>query len=197
MSYNKAYHKHFQGYVERDVIDPVTGKSHIERIYADYYYKHDCDDAEWKKIKVRYGLIYCLSLVGFALQAVCGNTNVWFTGVPTALCMLAQVWLGVHMVSYISHPRLLEVRQYKGREPMKAACMTVVVTNALFALGQIVWMVLARMLYVPGIIVIAAEAVTSALCYRMYVTEREMDYVRIKNGREIPKDSYDIRYTEE
>lgn len=196
MSYNRAYHRHFEGYVEQETCDPATGRKRIQRLYVGPYYRHKLTDKAWKKLKAAYVLLFFWSAACLVVQGFSSSTNVWYLVVPLALGLLAVVWVGFSVVSYALNGRELEIRQYRDRELLKASAMAGVLCFGLLAAGQTAWMILRREVFPYAILCTALDAAAAAGLYLLYRTERDMAYTKRDNGTQAPPDSYDIRYRE-
>lgn len=197
MSYNKSYHRFFEGYVEKKVLDPATGKTHIERVYAGDYYHHKMDEKSWKRLKIKYILIYAWALICLVLQGISRSATEWYTILPILLGMMALVWLGFYVFAYASNPRELTIRQYRDREMLKMTAMASAICAGLSAVVQPVWMIVFRRFYVYGFICMILDVIALIALYDMFRTERDMDYVKRENKKAVDPDSYDIRYREE
>lgn len=197
MSYNKSYHRFFEGYVEKEVWDPRTGKMRIERKYAGDYYSHKMDDEEWKKLKVKYGMIYVWALICLILQGISGSTTQWYLIVPLLFGLIAMVWLGFYVCAYISHKRELTIRQYRDREMLSTGAIAGVIVFCLVFIGQAAWMILVRYIYPYGVVCMIADVTAALALFWMFRTERDMDYVKRKNDISVDADSYDIVYRQE
>lgn len=192
MSYNKAYHSYFEGYTEKEEFDPVHQKFYIKRTYASCYYRHNMTDQEWKALKVRYVLFLAAYIAALFIQGVSAGTGVWYMAIPTALELIDAMWLTFYVVCYVRAPRLLKIRQYRDREHLKMAAMAGVLCLVWLFIGQLVFMIL-NGFYRYGLISMAVDA-GAAVCLRLlYVTERDMDFRKVKNEADIDPDSYDIR----
>lgn len=196
MSYNRAYHRHFEGYVEQEVCDPATGRKRIQRLYVGPYYRHKLTDKAWKKLKAAYIVLFLWAAACLAVQGFSPSTNVWYLVVPLALGVLAVVWLGFSVFSYALNGRELEIRQYRDRETLKASAMAGVLCFGLLTAGQTAWMILRREPFPYGILCAALDASAAAGLYLLYRTERDMAYTKRDSGTQAPPDSYDIRYRE-
>lgn len=197
MSYNRSYHRHFEDYVEKEVLDGKTGKRRIERTYAGAYYRHKMDDKAWVRLKRKYVLAFLWAVVCLLLQGFGGCTTAWYLAIPASLGLLAMVWLGFYVVSYALNGRDLEVRQYRDREMLKMTAMASGLTFLLLLAGQVAWMFLHRQIYLYGLLCVFTDASAFCCLYWLFRTERDMDYVKKENDRAIDPDSYDIRYREE
>lgn len=197
MSYNKSYHRFFEGYVEKKVLDPATGKTHIERVYAGDYYHHKMDEKSWKRLKIKYILIYAWALICLVLQGISQSATRWYTILPIVLGMIALVWLGFYVFAYACNPRELNIRQYRDREMLKMTAMAGAICFGLSVLVQAVWMIIFRDFYGYGVICMLLDVTAVIALYTMFRTERDMDYVKRENKKPVDPDSYDIRYREE
>lgn len=197
MSYNRSYHRFFEGYVEKKVTDPATGKTRIERVYAGDYYRHRMDDRSLKRLKRTYILIYVWAFVCILLQGTGKSATEWYTIVPILLGMIAMVWLGFYVCAYAASPRELTIRQYRDREMLKTTAMASALCAGLSVAAQAVWMIAGRRFYLRGLIGMLLEVTAAIGLYYMFRTERDMDYVKRENKKPIDPDSYDIRYREE
>ena len=192
MSYNKAYHSYFEGYTEKEEFDPVHQKFYIKRTYAGCYYRHNMTDEELKALKIRYILYLAVYIAAMFIQGVSAGTGVWYMAIPTALQLIDILWLTFYVVCYVRAPRLLKIRQYRDREHLKVAAMAGVLCLVWLCAGQLIFMIL-NGFYVYGFLAMAADA-AAAVCLRLlYVSERDMDFRKVKNDAYIDPDSVDIR----
>ena len=197
MSYNKAYHRFFEDYTEKRVVDEATGKARTVRVYTGWYYRHDIEDGAWRKLKVRYGLLYAAALVCFLLQGLASNANDRFFAFVIMLGIIAMVWLGFYVAAYISHQRLIGVREYRDRKTLCSAAAAAAGVNALLLAGQIAWMIQNRQFYGYGAVCILLAGVCIAAMIMLFRTEWNMEYLRVENHAEADDDSYNIRFLEQ
>lgn len=196
MSYNRAYHGYFEGYVEREVVDVKTGRVKIERIYAGDYYRHKLEDKAWKQLKLKYGLSYVWAFAAMITAGVTGGgTDQWFVAVPAVLSLLAFLWLGYFLASYILQPRDLMIRQYRARKQMISLAMACAIGTGLTLVGKIAWMI--ANLSLSGIFGVVIGISGIALMYWIFRTELDMEYVKRANNAQVPQDGYDIRFHDE
>lgn len=196
MSYNRAYHGYFEGYVEREAVDVKTGRVRIERIYAGDYYRHKLDDKAWKLLKLKYALSYLWAFAAMVIAGVTGDgTGQWYVAIPVMLSLLAFLWMGYFLCGYLLHPRDLLIRQYRARKQLISMAMACVISTGLTLLGKAVWMI--ANLSLSGLWGMAMGASGIVLMYWIFRTEQDMEYVKRANNATIPKDSYDIRFHEE
>lgn len=195
MSYNRAYHGYFEGYIERQVIDS-SGRMKIERVYAGDYYHHKLDDKRWKRLKLQYGLAYLWALLTMLVLGITGNgTQQWYVGIPVMLCVLAMLWLGYCLGCYILNPRDMMISQYRGRKHVVSLAMVSAIGIGLVIVGKIVWMALNRS--ISGIVGVIMGLTGIVACGWIFHAEQDMEYVKRANDAPIPKDGYDIRFNED
>ena len=196
MSYNKSYHRYFEGYVEREVIDG-KGKKRIERMYAGDWFRHDMSDAGWKHLKLKFGLLTLWTLAVCFVQGTLsfgGSASAWYVAGLVGLTFAAEVWLAYMTVCYIAAPRNMELRQFRDRTSFKNTCMITAVPYGLTAFGQILMMIYHRENLLLSLIMLLADVSCCVVLRYMYVTERDMPYTKAKSDAKPHDDSYDIRY---
>jgi len=195
MSYNRSYHSHFEGYVEREVVGK-NGRRRIERVYAGEYYRHRLTDAQWKRMKRRYALLAAGSVAMLILSGLLplnGNT-VWYTGGALALCVLSLLWLMPALIGRLTAPRDMILRQYRARKSLIYTAMTGGLSFALASLSHLVYFAL-HLRGGGGILelVPALALIGGAVClFILHGTEKNMEYSRLKNAASVPADGYDI-----
>lgn len=198
MSYNRAYHNYFDGYVEKTILDPQTGRTHIQRIYAGVYYRHRLTDRQWKGLKICYCLLYLGCLVCLAVQGlVSPGGNVWYIAVPAVLSVLANLWLGFFVGNYLFSTRELTVGQYKDLVNLKSSAGASVISFVLMAAGQLVWLVLHWVSVFRCVCCLAADAAAVAALLWILRTETDMVFDKRANMTQIPDDAIDIRRRDE
>lgn len=197
MIYNKSYHQFFEGFAEKRVTDPDTGRKYIRRIYADCYYRHRLDETNVRKVKIFYAAVFALALICFLMQGISRSAVVWYLIFPLMLGIIALVWLGFYVISYIGHPQRLMIRQYRQREMLKTLFMANAIVLVTCAAGQSAWMIAEGVFYPYGAFCIAADAASAFVLYRGFKTERDMEYIKVENTNQPDSESYDIRYYEE
>lgn len=193
MSYNRAYHGFFEDYAEMNVLDPKTGKSHIERVYIGHYYRHVLSDAKWRKLKIYYGISYAGALLCYILQFFNQSTGAWFMALPLAVLTIAMLWCGFYVCAYLSHGRDLKIRQYRERLLLQGAAAAGTAGFALALICQIVWFFRYRVFYGYGVLCLAADAAGAVLLYLLFRRESGMEYEKVSNHIKVPEGSYDIR----
>jgi hypothetical protein len=196
MSYNKSYHRFFEGYVEKVEQSPDTGKAHISRIYAGDYYVPQVSEQKWKETKLTYLALYLGSVVALILQGIGQSGKQWYIVVPLVLGLLLEVWLGFYVFAYASHPPKLNIREYRDLENLKSTSMGGAVIFALLLVGQIVWMVQNQQFYWCWILSVLSAAMAMAGLRYLFCRERDMYYVREHNAVKVDDDSYNIVYRE-
>ncbi len=197
MSYNKSYHRFFEGYTEKEVYDAGTGKRHIERVYVGPYFRHKMDDKAWKKLKVKYLLILLWSINCMIIQGV-SVSAAWYTVIPSAVTLLSLLWLAFYVLAYVSHGRELEIRQYRDRELLKGTAALSAAAFGLSMVGTLVesirWIISFGYFDFWGFLCAILDASAMLLLIYMFRTERNMDYIKKDNEKKADPDAYDIRY---
>lgn len=196
MSYNKAYHSFFEGYAEKEEVDPQTGKVHIKRTYTGDFYVAQVDEKTWKRNKIIYMAIYLWSVAALIMQGVGRSGGEWYVVVPVFLDVLTEIWLGTQVFFRMGHGRRLNVRQYRERTVLKSTAMGSALLLGVIAVAQIVWMVQSRDFYWYWAACLAAAAAGIAALVCLFHIEENMEYFREKNKTKADPDSYDIRYRE-
>ena len=196
MAYNKSYHRYFEGYVEREIINS-KGKKRIERTYAGDWFRHDMPDAGWKRLKLKFGLLTLWTLAVCLVQGTLsfgGSASVWYVAGLVGLTFAVEVWLAYVAVCYIAAPRDMELHQYRDRTSFKNTRMIAAIPYGLTGLGQILMMIFHRENLMLSLVMFLADVSCCAVLRYMYVTERDMPYTRTKSNAKASDGSYDIRY---
>lgn len=196
MSYNKSYHRFFEGYVEKKEYDPVTGRSYIKRTYAGDYYEHNLDKAAMKKVVTGYALTCAAGIAVILLQGMDPSATGKLTAFPILAEVITAAWLLFYLVCYIRAGQKLIKRQFRDREMLLSLPMAMAGGMLLTAAAEIVFLVRCRMFSVRTVLCILLSILCAYLFYRMHCTEKNMEYTKIIGEQEVDKDSYDITFHE-
>lgn len=122
MRHSGHYHKYFEGYAEKDVLDGNDGKHHIERVYVMPWHHLAVSDKKRAAIRVLYVLLFILgaglNIASGLHQGVSGTA--FYVAFATFLSFIAMFFLAVTMFSYITGPRKMTAWEFKsGPERVK------------------------------------------------------------------------------
>lgn len=132
--HSRAFHSYFEGYVERQRIDPRTGRRSIVRVYTAPYRVRRGSTAQWKRAKIVTALIYLLALLLFIL-----STSALELSAPAKLyqcivacCYLCALYASYVFLSYLTAPRRMTVGDYRRFFPaFPKSCLVTAVFLAL------------------------------------------------------------------
>jgi hypothetical protein len=106
--HSAAYHKYFEGFAERKVVDP-DNKVKIVRVYTEEYYIRDLSETKEFFLKLAYGGILSLIIFLFIFSAslkIEANTNK-FINITQALSVAVLAAMTMSIIFYIiSHGKL-------------------------------------------------------------------------------------------
>lgn len=199
MWHSRSYHQFFEGYSERKVVDPLTGKTKTERYYTGNYYE-PCLTGKGKKLRrIEYGLLYLVSIVCFAVTGFLPADN--NHRAPAIFMMLASlvvlVWMLLAMFSYLTAGERLTEGEYRDREHLKAQCMGLTVIFGVTAAVRVGCMVWYRQLAsLPDWLTVAGSLLDGAILFWIRCREKNLSYTRTMSTVKAPSDSYDIIYHE-
>lgn len=197
MWHSKSYHQFFEGYSERSVVDPATGKAKTERYYTGNYYEPRLTARGKKLRRLEYGLLYLASFACFAVTGFLPADN--NHRLPSIFLMLADlvglVWMLLAMFTYLTAGEKLTEGEYRERENLKTQCMGLTVLFGVTAVARLGCMVWYRQLAsLMDWLTVVGSVADGAILYWMRRREKNLSYTRTLSTVKAPPDSYDIIY---
>lgn len=115
MRHSGHYHRYFEGYAEKDVLDGTDGKHHIERVYVMPWHYLAVSDKKRIMIRVLYVLLFILgaglNITAGLNQGVSGSA--FYVAFATFLSFIAMFFLAIAMFSYITGPKRMTAWEFK------------------------------------------------------------------------------------
>lgn len=197
MWHSRSYHQFFEGYSERTVVDPLTGKKKTERYYTGNYYEPRLTAKGKKLRKLEYGLLYLASIVCFAVSGFLPADNNHRP--PSVFVMLVTLvglaWMFLTLFSYLTAGEKLLEGEYRERENLKAQCMGLTIAfgvSAVVRLGCMVWY--GQLASLMDWLTVVGSVLDGAILYWIRYREKNLGYIRTMSTVKAPPDSYDIIY---
>jgi hypothetical protein len=195
LSHRDAYHKFFEGYSERKVVDS-SGRTRIERRYTGAHYRPKLSHKQMLFLRIAYPVLFIAAAVLFVTTAVAEtpSNHVWYAALPQACTIPMLVWFLVSYLYYIPIKKELEIGEYnRSSVPLKrstligAGCLLLSAVTAILTLfGYSKGEFLAELSTALRFIICAA------LLFAIGFTESRIDYERIDSSVDAPPDSVEI-----
>ena len=192
--HNRAYHRYFENYAEREYTDG-KGRRKIERVYVGQYYRAALTDGEHRRRKLRIALSAGAAV---ALYLCAGLTapvsGARYVAIAFMLALLGLGWLARAVFARLAAPREMEVRVWReSSEQLKNASLAASVALAADALAMAAGILFipmhsaANWLGVPAVLLAAAAALVPR------IIEQHTDYDVLPPKHERPEGSSPIR----
>lgn len=186
--HSRAYHKYFQGYVER--IDPESGK--IRRIYAGEYYRSELSDRQLARRKLLSCLLLLAALALWASLSLSGlpGINSRLTSFFIALSLFSLLFTVIYTFFFCTAPREMTIYKYKESSVyFRRMAFTASATLAGAGLAELIYVFRS---WAPGafgasIGYFAAAAFLGTLFY----LEHQNNYLHLPNPNESAMDDND------
>lgn len=176
------YHRYFEGWTEIPETAP-SGKVRIKRVYTAEYYKADMNRNQRMAHKAVISLLVLLSVILYVRAALMGleSNMVWYVVVPQVLALCGFIFLMWFLVSKITSPVLLKIREYReGTKNLKLAGLVQAVLLALTAMNTIF-----HLIFSGGDLYELLAAVlfllAGAAAFGVYLMEKNVKYLRVSN----------------
>ena len=111
--HSSAYHRYFEGYTEREVVNE-KGKVKIQRVYIGDWYVRDLDKKQRILLPVMLFLMLAAASALFvicAVQTIPANMT-WYTAVCQFAAGMCLAWNLVAWIEYIASPRKMTIGDY-------------------------------------------------------------------------------------
>lgn len=131
------YHRYFEGWTEIPELKPNGHGVHIRRVYTGEYYRADMSQTHRRGHKALCVLLVLLSLLLYVRASVMGlaSNTVWYVVFPQVLALCGYLFLGWFLISKLSAPVLLTIREY--REASKNLKLAGGLQSAVLALAAV------------------------------------------------------------
>ena len=111
---HKAYHRHFEGYVEERVTN-AKGKTKIKRVYKGEYYRQNLSKVQYILLRAVYAAGMAAGIFLFVKGAAADLTSNYSIGVFAAESVtgLLMLWSVVTFLNYLMMPRAMTIGDYR------------------------------------------------------------------------------------
>lgn len=194
VSPSRAYHKYWQGYTERTVIQP-NGKAKIERYYAAPWKQRDLSLKMWVVLKLLYFVLTTASVVLFLLATTweTGSNRCWYSALAGLPAGLSLFWLIVAVLNYMVSPRKMTLGEYNSHCKLRWIALAATCLLILAACGDILYFTLSAQETGADLLCAALLVLAGALCAAMFLLESRLGYQDIPNQTQLPDDCLPIR----
>lgn len=180
--YSSYYHDYFEDHVEIVKRTP-DGKSHIERVYVGYYYRHAFSSKRWLFTKALYALLYAFSAAVFlhaASQRIAANM-VWYVQIFEFLSVIFLLLTLYTLAMYEIAPRRMTVWEYRTGSK-RLVLFGGAAAGSMMGAGGAAWVYAAicRESAEAGFSAGACMILSGAAIMAVAVMERGMKYERLK-----------------
>lgn len=110
-----AYHRHFEGYSEYEVVDE-KGYTRIQRVYTGMYYTHPLEKRQRILLKALFSVLWLAAAVLFVLGAMqpgVGN-NQWYVSVWQVGDVVGLAWAFFGLFNYLTVPQKMTIGEWRG-----------------------------------------------------------------------------------
>ncbi len=176
------YHRYFEGWTEIPETAP-SGKVRIKRLYTAEYYKADMSRNQRMAHKAVIGLLALLSVILYVRAALMGleSNMVWYVVVPQVLALCGFIFLVWFLVSKLTSPVLLKIREYReGTKNLKLAGLLQAVFLAITAVNTILHFLLCGG-EVGEVFSAVLFLLAGAAACGIFLLERKVKYIRVSN----------------
>lgn len=109
-----AYHRHFEGYSEYEVVD-AKGYTRIQRVYTGMYYTHPLEKKQRAFLKAALTALWMAAVALFvlgAMQSGAGN-NEWYVNVWQVGDVVGLAWAFFGLFNYLTVPRKMTIGDWR------------------------------------------------------------------------------------
>lgn len=189
--HSRAYHKHFEGYVETKRTTP-SGRMRIERVYIGPRYRQAVSGAVCAAVRIGYLALFAVMaalLVSVGLMCTEADT-VWYTALPELATILALTAMGYTLlVNYLFVPRSMTVGDYKSASvSLRREAVICAACFGADCLGTLLYLLLHPGTGETGPAALAAVRFIAGVlpALAMYFAEKHMPY-EVTEGKEAPE----------
>ena len=190
--HSKAYHRFFEGYTEKKVKDPKTGKTHIERTYTGWYYRNMLPEKEDRAHRRTNFVCFLVSVACFLIcgcLTVHGGNLLFLTLIPQ---ILAEVVLAMPVWDYFRSGREFEIRIYRQNQKLIPWGIVGAAGYFLAALYEIGYLCISHTCQAADVVFILLELLAGGCLAFLAVGEKQTVYDRHKSGKEVTGEAYEI-----
>lgn len=109
-----AYHRHFEGYSEYEVVDE-KGYTRIQRVYTGMYYIHPLEKRQRILLKVVFVALWLVAVALFVLGAMQPGTgnNRWYVSIWQVGDVVGLAWALFGLFNYLTVPRKMTIGDWR------------------------------------------------------------------------------------
>lgn len=191
---SRAYHKYWQGYAERTVVQP-NGKTKIERYYAAPWKQPDLSGKAWIALKILY-FAFAAAAIALFLLATTRDTpsnHCWYSalvGLPAGLLLF---WLLAMVLNYMTAPYKMTLGEYDSRRKLRWISVAAASMLMLVALSNVLYFLLSAEKNGMELVCAALLVLAGAMCAAIFWVEAKLSYSDIPNEAQVPEDCLPIR----
>lgn len=181
--HSSYYHRYFEGWTEIPETRPSGRGVRIRRVYTGEYYKADMSRNERYAHKAVCALLVLLSVLLYARAALMEleANSVWYVVFPEVLALCGDIFLVLFLVSRLTSPELLKIREYReGTKNLKLAGLVQAVFLALTALNTVLHFFLSGG-ETAEIFAAILFLLAGAAAFGVHFLEKKVNYIRISN----------------
>ena len=192
--FSRAYHRYFEGYAEREIID-ADGKKRIERVYVLDSYKHRLDDRHWALLKAGYCVLFAVicTVYIWTVAAHSPFNKAFYVEVPEAAGAFSLFLLLYTLIQYVTAKRVMTIYDFKeSSEKLLTRTIISAVLTALPLPAAAVYLLINGGTGEGGAIAAfaAKDILTALLLTGWHLTEKKLvKYDRIPYDKDIPGDT--------
>jgi hypothetical protein len=195
--HSKAYHRHFEGYVEVSLPKSNGKGNRIERIYTGNYYRQDLVFRKRILIRIVFIVLFlfvAVLYVSSAIQPLIINST-WFVVLPQAGSLVFLVWIMIAFVFYLTVQQDMTIEDYRNssRSLLKATFGSSI-SLGMAALATLVFIILNHSSGETLSVLVCSGKyfVGGLISLSMNLIERKVKYIIIPNQNKPPIDSFEI-----
>ena len=186
--HSKAYHRHFEGYTEVEMVNS-KGKVVIQRIYTGDYFRLDLPRNKRIGLRLVYVLLWLIAcaLFGFAASRPIGANMTWYPAIVQMLTVCALAALLFSLISHCSAPRDMTVGNWKSASvnlKRRAGFAALFLELNAFVTG--VYLLLKGDRWVAHLLMILLYALSGLLLVVVNRLEANAPYLTIPNTKPAP-----------
>lgn len=190
-----AYHRHFEGYSEYEVVDE-NGYAHIKRVYTGMYYTHPLEGRRRVLLKALFSALWAAAAVLFILAAAQRGVGSHRPAVAIwqALAVVGLAWAFLGLVHYLAEPRTMTVGEWRDSS-QKLKRGSLIAALFLWAAAPALMLHLLRSAENPGRHLLCAGCflLAGACMFALWLLERRIVYTLSASEERAPEYAARIR----
>lgn len=194
--FSRAYHRYFEDYAERQIIDP-NGVPVTDRVYVGKYYKVKLPDPALKRQRVVICLLYLAAAAAFALGGTRAVVSaVGYVAVLTMAALISLIWLAIPVFYRLTVPREMEIRSWRdSSQNLKRVSLGAAICLFICGLGMLSGaLFLADYAVSDTIPCVVLHLLAGGLALGIHFLEKHTEYEILPPKNERPSMSSPIRY---